>query len=61
MLDDFSAFCQEIQRSMTDSTFQLQQDVIRLLVDQVVISDDDIIIKHIIPTDNDCRLLPGRR
>jgi hypothetical protein len=32
-----------------------------LLIDHVVVGEDEIVIKHIVPTDDDCRLLPGRR
>jgi len=37
----------------------VQQEVIRLLVDHIVVGENEIVIKHIIPTDDDCRLLPG--
>jgi len=37
----------------------VQQEVIRLLVDHIVVGEDEIVIKHIIPTNDDCRLLPG--
>jgi len=39
----------------------VQQEVIRLLIDHIVVEKDVITIKHIIPTNEDCRLLPGRR
>jgi len=39
----------------------VQQEVIRLLIDHIVVEKNAITIKHIIPTDDDCRLLPGRR
>lgn len=32
-----------------------------MLIDHIVVEDDAIVIKHIIPTDDDCQLLPGRR
>jgi site-specific DNA recombinase len=61
MLEDFAAFCQKIQSSLLDPTPEVQQEVIRLLIDHIVVEKDTIIVKHIIPTDDDCRLLPGRR
>jgi len=61
MLDDFAAFCQKIEASLADPTPEVKQEVIRLLIDHIVVEKDTIIIKHIIPTDDDCRLLPGRR
>jgi site-specific DNA recombinase len=61
MLQDFAAFCQQIKQTLDDPTPQVQQEVIRLLIDHVVVGKDEIVIKHIIPTDDDCRLKPGRR
>lgn len=61
MLADFAAFCQQIQAALDHPTPQLKQEVIRLLIDHIVVEDEAIIIKHIIPTTDDCRLLPGRR
>jgi len=61
MLQDFTAFCQRIETSLVNPTPELQQEVIRLLIDHVVVGDTEIVIKHIVPTDDDCRLLPGRR
>ncbi|MGC1378153.1 MAG: hypothetical protein WA821_18125, partial [Anaerolineales bacterium] len=39
----------------------LQQEVIRLLIDHVVVGKNEIVIKHIVPTDDDCRLKPQRQ
>jgi site-specific DNA recombinase len=61
MLEDFATFCQRIEVSLADPTPEVQQEVIRLLIDHIVVEKDVIIIKHIIPTDDDCRLLPGHR
>ena len=61
MLQDFAAFCQQIEENLANPTPELQQEVIRLLIDHVVVGMDEIVIKHIVPTDDDCRLLPGRR
>lgn len=61
MLQDFSAFCQQIKQALVNPTPQVQQEVIRLLIDHVVVGENEIVIKHIVPTDEDCRLKPGRR
>ena len=61
MLEDFATFCHKIEASLADPTPEVKQQVIRLLIDHIVVEKDTIIIKHIIPTDDDCRLLPGRR
>jgi len=60
MLDDFAAFCQQVKANLENPTPQLQQEVIRLLIDHIVVGENEIVIKHIVPTDDNCRLLPGR-
>ena len=61
MLQDFEAYCHQIQAGLEHPTPELQQEVIRLLIDHVVVGKHEIVIKHIVPTDDDCRLLPGHR
>jgi site-specific DNA recombinase len=61
MLEDFTTFCQQVKANLENPTPQLQQEVIRLLIDHAVVGEDEIVIHHIVPTDNDCRLKPGRR
>jgi len=61
MLEDFATFCRKVEASLADPTPKVQQKVIRLLIDHIVVEGDVITIKHIIPTDDDCRLLPGHR
>jgi len=58
MLADFGDYCQQMLTRLHNPTPQLQQEVIRLLIEQIVVDDDSILIKHIVPTDDDCRLLP---
>lgn len=61
MLADFETFCTEIKTKINQATPKLQQEIIRLLMDHIVVKEDEIIIKHILPTDNDSRLLYRRR
>jgi DNA repair exonuclease SbcCD ATPase subunit len=61
MVQDFSTYCRQIKAGLANPTPEVQQDIIRLLIDHVVVGEDEIVIKHIVPTDDDCRLLPGRR
>jgi hypothetical protein len=60
MLEDFATFCQQIESSLSNPTPELQQKVIRLLIDHIIVGENEIVIKHIVPTSDDCRLLPGR-
>jgi site-specific DNA recombinase len=61
MLQGFASFCQQIEGALVTPTPEVQQEVLRLLIDHVVVEPDAIVIKHIIPTDDDCRLLSGHR
>jgi site-specific DNA recombinase len=58
MIDEFSAFCANAQTALENPAPEVKQEVLRLLVEKIVVEDDAITIKHIIPTDDSCRLLP---
>jgi hypothetical protein len=51
-------FCAFAQTALENSTPEVKQEVLRLLVESIVVEDEAIAIKHIIPTDDNCRLLP---
>jgi site-specific DNA recombinase len=53
---DFEQFCQRIQASLLNPTHEQKLEVIRLLIDHVVVGDGDLTIKHVIPAETDCRL-----
>ena len=61
MVEDFATFCRQVKAGLANPTPEDQQEIIRLLIDHVVVGKDEIVIKHSVPTDDDCRLLPGRR
>lgn len=58
IIDEFSAFCASAQKALENPTPETKQEVLRLSVESIVIEDDAITIKHIIPTDDGCLLLP---
>jgi len=49
-------FTQRISRALQAPDPETQQEVIRLLIERVVISDNEITIEHIIPLDDTCQL-----
>jgi site-specific DNA recombinase len=61
LIANFAQYCQQIEAALTHPTPQIQQEVIRLLIDHVVVGENEIVIKHIVPTDEDCRLHPRRK
>jgi len=50
------AFARRVEAALASPSFETQQDVIRLLIDHIVVKDDAITIKHIIPAEDDARL-----
>jgi site-specific DNA recombinase len=61
LIDNFDQYCQRIRANLANPSPGLQQEVIRLLIDHVVVGENEIVIKHIVPTDDDCRLKPQRQ
>ena len=61
LIDDFEQYCQRIQANLENPSPELKQEVIRLLIDHIVVGENEIVIKHIVPTDDDCRLKPQRQ
>lgn len=61
MLGDFETYCQQMTARLENPTPETKQEVIRLLIDHIVVKENEIVIKHIIPMDDDFRLLPGHR
>lgn len=56
-------FAHRVQDALASPSFELKRDVIRLLIEQIVIHDDAIVIRHIVPAEDDprlCRLKPTR-
>jgi site-specific DNA recombinase len=58
MMAEFATFCAFAQTALENPTPEVKQEVLRLLVESIVVEDEAITIKHIIPTDDNCRLLP---
>lgn len=50
------AFARRVEAALASPSFETQQDVIRLLIDHIVIADEAITIKHIVPDEDDPRL-----
>jgi len=61
LIADFETFCQETKTKLAQATPDLRQELIRLLVDHIVVAEQEIVIHHVLPLDDDCRLLPRHR
>jgi len=52
-LEDFN---QAIQRALSSCAFETRQEVIRLLIERIVVTDDALTVEHVIPTVFNSRL-----
>lgn len=43
-------FCQRIQTSLTQATFEQRRQLVELLIDRVIVNDGDVEIHYVIPT-----------
>ncbi|MFN8458134.1 MAG: hypothetical protein U0401_26370 [Anaerolineae bacterium] len=43
-------FCQRIQTSLAQATFEQKRQLIELLIDRVILNDGDVEIRYVIPT-----------
>jgi site-specific DNA recombinase len=50
------AFTQQIERALATCDLETQQEVLRLLIERIVVTDDAITIEHIVPTVDESRL-----
>ena len=46
-------FCERIQRGLTQATFEQKRQLVELLVDRVIVTDDEVEIRYVIPTNSD--------
>jgi site-specific DNA recombinase len=44
------AFCQRVQASLANATFEQKRQLIELLIDRVVVTNDEVEIRYVIPT-----------
>ncbi len=50
LVSTIEAFCARIQAGLENATFEQQRQLIELLVDRVVVTNDDVEIRYVIPT-----------
>ena len=49
-------FTEQIEKALKSEDFQLRQEVLRLLIERILISDNALSVEHIVPIVNDSRL-----
>jgi site-specific DNA recombinase len=50
------AFCTRLKAQLAEPSFALKQRILRLVVERIVVTDDEILIQHIIPGEDTSRL-----
>jgi len=50
MVQSIDAFCQRVQQGLAQATFEQKRMLIELLIDRVVVTDEEVEIRYVIPT-----------
>ena len=50
LLQGLEAFCDGIRDALIDPPFETKQKVLRLVIDRVVVEEDRLVIRHVVPT-----------
>jgi site-specific DNA recombinase len=50
LTSSIAAFCQRVQASLTNATFEQKRRLVELLIDRVIVIDDEVEIRYVIPT-----------
>jgi chemotaxis regulatin CheY-phosphate phosphatase CheZ len=56
IVQDFADFSQRMLKTLENPTDEVKRELIRLLVDHIIVEDDAIIIHHIVPISDNERL-----
>jgi site-specific DNA recombinase len=49
LLQGLEAFCAGIRDALVDPPFEIRQRVLRLVVDRVILADDKVVVRHVVP------------
>jgi len=50
MTSSVEEFCRRVQRGLADATFEQRRQLVELLIDRVVVTDEQVEIRYVIPT-----------
>ncbi len=50
LLEGLDEFCESARASLVEPSFETKQQVLRLVVDRIVVEDSAITIRHVVPT-----------
>lgn len=50
LLQGANEFCQSVQEALIEPTFETKRKILRLVVDRIIIDEESVIVRHIVPT-----------
>jgi site-specific DNA recombinase len=56
LTETVTSFCERISAQLAEPSFDLKRQILRLVVERITVTDDEIVIQHIIPGDPTSRL-----
>ena len=51
VLEDLKTFCRRINARLDDATFEEKQSILQLLIERIIVGEDTLEIRHVIPLD----------
>jgi site-specific DNA recombinase len=48
--DSIERFCEQVRSGLSDATFEQKRALVELLIDQVVVTDEEVEIRYVVPT-----------
>jgi site-specific DNA recombinase len=51
VLEDLETFCRRINARLDDATFEEKQAILQLLIERIIVGEDTLEIRHVIPLD----------
>ncbi|HLV97349.1 MAG TPA: recombinase family protein [Ktedonobacterales bacterium] len=50
LVQSIKAFCERVQQGLTEATFEQRRLLVELLIDRVIVTDEEVEIRYVIPT-----------
>ena len=50
IVQSIEAFCQRVQQGLAEATFEQKRQLIELLIDRIVVTEEEVEIRYVIPT-----------
>jgi site-specific DNA recombinase len=48
--DSIERFCKQVKEGLSNATFEQKRTLVELLIDQVVVTDEEVQIRYVVPT-----------